>query len=186
MKFDHFDFIAPLYHRVGVYSNFETMMACADLPTTGRLLDAGGGTGRVANALRDHAKQIVVADASLGMLRYASAVAGIQSAVALSERLPFPNESFDRVIMVDALHHVFHQEKTARELFRMLKPRGKIVIEEPDISIFGVKLIALAEKLLLMRSRFLSPDQIAQLFEAGQTSIHRKDSTAWVVAYRMK
>ncbi len=179
--FDHFDFIAPLYHRIGAYSYFEMMLACADLPTAGILLDAGGGTGRVANALRDHAKQIVVADASLGMLRFAASSPDLKPAAAISEFLPFPNDSFDRVIMVDALHHVFHQSDTARELWRVLKPRGRIVIEEPDIRTFGVKLIAVAEKLLLMRSHFLAPGEITKLFEFGKTSVQAKDGTAWVM-----
>jgi demethylmenaquinone methyltransferase/2-methoxy-6-polyprenyl-1,4-benzoquinol methylase len=181
MNFDHFDFIAPLYHRAGKYSHLETMMSCADLPTTGRLLDAGGGTGRVAKALSDHARGIVVADASFGMLRFAASSRTFETAAAISESLPFQAESFERVIMVDALHHVINQADTARELWRVLKPGGRIVIEEPDIRVFGVKLIAIAEKLLLMRSRFLSPDQIAKLFEFGKTSIHSEDATAWVV-----
>ena len=53
--FDRFDFIAPLYHRVGIYAHLETMLSCADLPTAGRMLDVGGGTGRVAKALCDQA-----------------------------------------------------------------------------------------------------------------------------------
>jgi len=179
--FDHFDFIAPLYHRLGAYSHLEMMLKCADLPTSGRLLDAGGGTGRVANALRDHAGQVVVADASLGMLRFAASHAGLQPVAAISESLPFPGESFERVIMVDALHHVFHQGDSARELWRVLEPGGKIVIEEPDIRGLGVKLIALAEKLLLMRSHFLAPGQIEKLFEFGKNNIQASDSTAWVV-----
>jgi len=42
-----------------------------------------------------------------------------------------------------------------------------------------VKLIALAEKLLLMRSHFLFPQQIAFLFK--NATIHAEDSSAWVV-----
>jgi ubiquinone/menaquinone biosynthesis C-methylase UbiE len=186
--FDHFDFIAPIYHRIGAYSHLEMMLKCADLPTSGRLLDVGGGTGRVANALREHAGQIVVADVSLGMLRFVDSAgpfdtlrAKLQPAAAISEKLPFSSESFERIIMVDALHHVIHQGDSAREMWRVLKPGGKIVIEEPDIRTFGVKLIALAEKLLLMRSHFLAPDQIERLFEFGKISIHTNDSTAWVV-----
>ena len=81
--------------------------------------------------------------------------------------------------MVDALHHVIDQPSTADEMFRLLKPGGRIIIEEPDIRTFGVKLIALAEKLLLMRSHFLSPQQIAGLFKDAQ--VHTEDSSAWVV-----
>jgi hypothetical protein len=58
------------------------------------------------------------------------------------------------------------------------------VIEEPDIRTFGVKLIALAEKLLLMRSHFLAPDEIMKLFASfasGEKKIRVEDGTAWVI-----
>jgi hypothetical protein len=44
-----------------------------------------------------------------------------------------------------------------------------------------VKLIALAEKLLLMRSHFLAPDEIMKLFPDGEKSIRAEDGTAWVI-----
>ncbi|MDO9301402.1 MAG: hypothetical protein Q7T89_08460, partial [Anaerolineales bacterium] len=58
---------------------------------------------------------------------------------------------------------------------------GLLVIEEPDIRTFGVKLIALAEKLLLMRSHFLAPDEIMKLFPRGEKNIRAEDGTAWVI-----
>ena len=181
MPFDHFGVVAPIFSRVG-YSSLETMLAQADLPTSGRVLDAGGGTGRVANAIREHAGEVVIADPSLGMLREADRTT-LQLACSNSEALPFPNDSFERVIMVDALHHVIHQGQTAREMYRVLKPGGRIIIEEPDIRKFAVKLIAIAEKLLLMRSHFLAPDKIVGLFsfDSAKTSIHATEGNAWVV-----
>ncbi|MCL4528401.1 MAG: class I SAM-dependent methyltransferase [Chloroflexi bacterium] len=184
MPFDHFDFIAPIYNRVGAYSALDTMLQIGAFPTGGRLLDVGGGTGRVANALRDQAAQIVIADVSLGMLHFAASKPGLQTAAAYSEHLPFADNSFERIVMVDALHHVVHQADTARELFRLLKPGGRIIIEEPDIRTFGVKLIALAEKILLMRSHFLAPAQIAALFPFANPRIKTKESSAWVVVIK--
>ena len=58
---------------------------------------------------------------------------------------------------------------------------GVLVIEEPDIRTFGVKLIAIAEKLLLMRSHFLAPDAILKLFPSGETQVKTVDGTAWVI-----
>lgn len=181
MPFDHFDFIAPVFARVG-YASLETMLEMSDLPTEGRLLDAGGGTGRVAGLLREHAGEVFVVDASFGMLSQADRTR-LGLACSISERLPFPNETFERIIMVDALHHVIHQANTAREMYRVLKPGGRIVVEEPDIRKFGVKLIAVAEKLLLMRSHFLSPQQIVELFslDSVKASIHTTEGNAWVV-----
>lgn len=154
----------------------------ADLPTGGCILDAGGGTGRVAKLLREHADDVIIADSSLGMLQQADQ-SQLELTCSNSEALPFPDDFFTRLVMVDALHHVASQTETAREMYRVLKPGGKIVIEEPDIRVFGVKLIAAAEKLLLMRSHFLSPDKIVKLFsfDSAKTSIYAVDGNAWVV-----
>jgi demethylmenaquinone methyltransferase/2-methoxy-6-polyprenyl-1,4-benzoquinol methylase len=182
--FDHFDLIAPLFSRVS-YSSLEMMLEQAALPTPGRVLDAGGGTGRVASAIRAHAGEVVIADPSLGMLRQADR-SRLGLACSNSESLPFPDETFERVLMVDALHHVIDQRYTAHELYRVLKPGGRIVIEEPDIRTFGVKMIAVAEKLLLMRSHFFSPEQIVALFsfDTVKASIHATEGNAWVVIER--
>ena len=181
MPIDHFGLIAPIFSSVG-YSLLETMLEQADLPTSGRVLDAGGGTGRVANAIREHAGEVVIADPSLGMLRQADRTQ-LKLACSNSEALPFPNDYFERVIMVDALHHVIHHEQTAREMYRVLKPGGRIVIEEPDIRSFFVKLIAVAEKMLLMRSHFLAPDKIVDLFsfDSAKANIYVAEHNAWVV-----
>lgn len=181
MPFDHFGLIAPLFSRVE-YARLETMLEQADLPTSGRVLDAGGGTGRVASAIRAHVREVVVADPSFGMLRQADRTR-LKLACSNSEALPFPDEFFERIIMVDALHHVFSQDATVRELYRVLKPGGRIVIEEPDIRTFGVKMIAVAEKLLLMRSHFLSPQKIVDLFsfDSAMATIHAAEGNAWIV-----
>ena len=177
--FDHFAAIAPLYARV-TYSKANLMREIAELPVSGRLLDVGGGTGRVSSAIRDLVDEVIIADVSFGMLKEAPQAA-LKPVCGGSESLPFADSSFERVIMVDALHHVVHHADSAREMFRVLKPGGLLVIEEPDIRTFGVKLIALAEKLLLMRSHFLSPDQILELFTHGDKSIRAEDGTAWVI-----
>jgi len=181
MPFDHFDFIAPAFSRVG-YPRLETMLEKAAFPVKGIVLDAGGGTGRVAALLREYADAVIVADPSFGMLRQADR-SSVELACSNSEALPFPDATFARIIMVDALHHVLHQGDTARELYRVLKPGGRIVIEEPDIRLLGVKMIALGEKLLLMRSHFLHPAQIADLFSfnSARVQIHNLEANVWVM-----
>lgn len=177
----HFNFLAPFYDRIIPFERLGQTLKVLDLPHAGILLDAGGGTGRVAEALRPHIGSVIVADVSRGMLAQARQK-DLAAASAETERLPFPDESFDRVLMVDALHHVVHQGETVCELYRVLKRGGRLVIEEPDLRTFSVKLIAIAEKLALMRSHFLSPPQIAALFPfEAQARIESEEHTAWVI-----
>ncbi len=177
--FDHFAAIAPIYARV-TYSKAHIIREIASLPARGRLLDVGGGTGRVSSTIRNLVDEVVIADVSFGMLDKADRSA-LKPVCGASESLPFPNNFFERVIMVDALHHVINHADSALEMLRVLKPGGVLVIEEPDIRTFGVKLIALAEKLLLMRSHFLAPNEILKLFPEGEKSIRAEDGTAWVI-----
>jgi demethylmenaquinone methyltransferase/2-methoxy-6-polyprenyl-1,4-benzoquinol methylase len=178
----HFDLLARLYDRVIPFTRLDQMLRMLDLPHSGSLLDAGGGTGRVAEALRPHVGWVVVADVSYEMLGQARQK-DLSTASASTEALPFPDATFDRVLMVDALHHVSNQAETVHELYRVLKVGGRLVIEEPDVRRFAVKLIAVAEKLVLMRSHFLAPPEIACLFPTGaKVRIESEDNTAWVIA----
>jgi ubiquinone/menaquinone biosynthesis C-methylase UbiE len=180
---DHFGWLAPFYEIFIHPSEPEKLLSLAHLPADGIVLDAGGGTGRVAQYLRGKVSQVIVADASFKMLREAKKKEGLQTVLAFTETLPFKNDTFDCIIMVDALHHVANQLQTSEELWRILKPGGRLIIEEPDIHSLGVKFIALAEKLALMRSHFLSPQQIIHLFQ-GKPSVVRivsEGALAWII-----
>ncbi|NLF52734.1 MAG: class I SAM-dependent methyltransferase [Leptolinea sp.] len=160
ISFDHFDFLAPIYEKFIHPHEMEEFWRIVDLPSEGYLLDAGGGTGRVSQYARDSGCTIVVSDLSLPMLREAAGKGCLYPAVTQVEQMPFSSRSFNRVIMVDALHHVFVQKNTIEELWRLIKPGGSIVILEPNIEKFTIKLLALAEKIALMRSHFLSVDEV--------------------------
>jgi demethylmenaquinone methyltransferase/2-methoxy-6-polyprenyl-1,4-benzoquinol methylase len=183
LKLDHFTFLAPFYERFIPPRVPEKIIALANLTGKETVLDAGGGTGRVSQFLIGKAEQIVVADQSFGMLQEARSKEKLQLICSETEDLPVANYAFDRIIMVDALHHVGSQEKTIRELWRVLKSGGLIIIEEPNIHSIGVRLIAFAEKLFLMRSHFLSPGQIACLFSFpnGQVRVEVEGSTSWII-----
>lgn len=181
--FDHFGFLAPIYERFIKPVSPEILASLLELPVDGTLLDIGGGTGRVSGFLTHQAGTVIIADLSQKMLLQSQGKGGLLPVCSHAEKLPFPNEHFQRIIMVDALHHVCDQQETARELWRVLKPAGKIIIEEPDINHWGVKLVALGEKIALMRSHFLPPPEIKGLFRRFTDSIqvHKEGYNAWVV-----
>jgi ubiquinone/menaquinone biosynthesis C-methylase UbiE len=182
MPFDHFAAIAGIYNRIEDYQLTEIMIRLGGLPVDGCLLDVGGGTGRVARALAGQARRVILVDPSNGMLRHAAGK-GLTCVRAPGEELPFAPGTFDRIIMVDTFHHVADQAGTVCELWRLLRPGGRILIVEPDIRRFSIKFIALFEKLMLMRSHFFSADRILSLIEnyGAKGIVEYDNASAWVM-----
>jgi ubiquinone/menaquinone biosynthesis C-methylase UbiE len=180
-----FDLIAPLYDHIISPKEQHTLHGPLDLPAEGWLLDAGGGTGRASSALVSQVDHMVIADLSFSMLQSAREK-GIPNLVqASSTALPFAAETFSRIMVIDALHHMDDQPGSVAELLRALKPGGRMLIEEPDIAIFGVKLIALMEKLMLMKSHFHTPAEIEEIVASHglRTQISSDgQASAWVIA----
>jgi ubiquinone/menaquinone biosynthesis C-methylase UbiE len=89
---DHFDALAPLYDRLIGPPDLARLRALLDLPTTGWVLDAGGGTGRIAAQLRSLAGNLLLLDRSQPMLRQAQARACARSR-AMSRAYRSPTSS---------------------------------------------------------------------------------------------
>ena len=186
--FNHFNIIGPIYDLIFGRRIDQEIVNFAEMEAGQYLLDVGGGTGRVSILFKDITQNVLIADSALNMVQEAQAK-GLRPILSHSENLPFVDQSFDRIIMVDALHHVADQKRTLEEMWRLLSPDGKMIIEEPDIANFVVKLIALGEKILLMRSHFLEPSAIikmGQFDQKAQVEIYRESGNAWIIISKNK
>lgn len=183
MMFDLFTILAPFYERLIPPSDPTLLASLMELTPDCALLDAAGGTGRVSGTLAPLAGRVVVCDASPNMLRQAR-LKGLEAVLAEVEHLPFGDGSFDCILLVDAFHHLKDQQAAMRELLRVLKSSGRLVIEEPDVRRWGVWIVAVLEKLFLMRSHFFRPDSMMRLIAAcgGHAEIVRADRfRVWLV-----
>jgi demethylmenaquinone methyltransferase/2-methoxy-6-polyprenyl-1,4-benzoquinol methylase len=183
-SFDHFGILAPFYERVINTPDMAYLYQLCDVPPGHRLLDVGGGTGRVTQHFRGMVRHVCVVDVSVGMLREAHAKGGLCAGQAVAEHLPFCDGVFERIIAVDSFHHFRDHPRAAQELARVLAPGGRLVIEEPDIRHFAVKLVALGETLTLMRSHFRRAEVLADYFVQLEfrVSVHTNGSfNYWVV-----
>jgi demethylmenaquinone methyltransferase/2-methoxy-6-polyprenyl-1,4-benzoquinol methylase len=182
--FDHFKFIAPFYDRLMGPPDLRRLVDLLKLPAPGWLLDGGGGTGRVSLPLRRMVGNVVVSDISQNMLAKAGARA-LPAVRARAEQLPFGDGTFERILVVDALHHFTRQQAAIGDLVRVLAPGGRLLIEEFDLNRAAVKLIALAERTTLMRSRFFRPGEIRDLLTGYGLKVQIQADrrlTAWVIA----
>jgi SAM-dependent methyltransferase len=92
------------------------------------LLDAGVGLGRLLSLFPTHERHGV--DISIDYLERTKRQ-GVHVALARLEDLPYPDEAFDCVISTDVLEHVLDFYQTTREIVRVLKPGGHLVLRVP-------------------------------------------------------
>lgn len=99
-----------------------------------RVLDLAAGTGTSSAALAAHGAQVVAADFSHGMLeegrRRQAGNELIEFEWADATDLPFEDNSFDAATISFGLRNVQDPQLALRELFRVTKPGGRLVICE--------------------------------------------------------
>ncbi|PIU15518.1 hypothetical protein COT20_01615 [bacterium (Candidatus Gribaldobacteria) CG08_land_8_20_14_0_20_39_15] len=161
-----FDFIAPAYevfHREAK-KTFKILCQLDNFKKTDKILDLGGGTGRVSKFFIGKAQEIIVLDSSAGMIEKCKNHIGLSCILGLADKIPFPDSYFDKIIIIDSFHHFRNQEIICQEIKRVLMQNGKLLIEEfnPRTIIGG--LIALIEKLLKMKSDFYFSKELNALF----------------------
>jgi ubiquinone/menaquinone biosynthesis C-methylase UbiE len=171
---DLFGVVARHYDRIFRYGGPEALLNGLQPRPGERVLDIGGGTGRVSGTFPQDVR-VLLCDPSPGMVSEAQGK-GLPVCAAVAEHLPFADASFPRVILVDTFHHLLDQRAAAVELLRILQPGGRLVVEEPDIRQHVVKFAGLLERLLRMRSRFVSPGEMVCAFEeVGARLLQREE-----------
>ena len=97
-----------------------------------RVLDAGCGTGANLRALLAYANAYGVDRSSLA-LEFCKKRSLSNIAQASVSQLPFPNGEFNLVVSTDVLYHrnVEDDQKALEQFFRVLKPKGKLILHLP-------------------------------------------------------
>ncbi len=99
--------------------------------------DVGAGTGFLAAGLAPLVKQVHVLDGSPAMLEVArrnlSEFGNVIFQLADGSSLPLPDASLDAVFANMYLHHMLDPLAAIREMARLLKPGGRIVITDLDV-----------------------------------------------------
>jgi demethylmenaquinone methyltransferase/2-methoxy-6-polyprenyl-1,4-benzoquinol methylase len=136
-----------------------------------RVLDLATGTGGVAAAARDGAEDLTIvgADISAGMLAEAKRKRIVTPVQTAGEELPFAANSFDLVSVGFAMRHFADLRGTFREIRRVLKPGGRVLILEitPPVNRLGRKLLEIyMRRLIPIVLRLRSGDRrVQELFE---------------------
>jgi len=111
-----------------------------DLRPGDRALDVACGTGRLAFELASHVApdgKVDAVDAATEMIDRASATNNrvrlpVRFQVALAQRLPFRDDTFNAATCTLALHHIAHDDRrtVVEEIRRVLQPGGRLLIAD--------------------------------------------------------
>jgi SAM-dependent methyltransferase len=129
-----------LHDEQASYGLHKNILDLLQKEQPGRLLDVGCGTGFFAKKVRERwDTEVHVAEYRREFVRYE----GLQVSevdLNLLQRLPYEDDSFDYIVLIEVIEHVKHPWFLMEELARILRPGGKIFLTTPNVHHLGSKL----------------------------------------------
>lgn len=127
----------PILYDVGLfvihYPNHENRVkSILPLISDGMILEIGCGTGKSYEFIKQHVRKIVHIDINMNSLKKAKQRGLTNLYLADGYYLPFKHNSFDQVLLIGTMHHIFDHVKLFEEIYRVLKKSGTILIYEPN------------------------------------------------------
>jgi ubiquinone/menaquinone biosynthesis C-methylase UbiE len=111
----------------------ETVVRLSELAPPARMADLGCGSGAFTSLLARAGYTCVGVDISAKLIdvgrRKHPDIAFVTGDI---ERLPFPDESFDGLLLSGVVHHFPDPSRCAAETFRALRPGGSFVAFDPN------------------------------------------------------
>lgn len=127
------------YQRANLFFSSTTPLK---IKRGNKVLDVGCGVGIYGETMKEKYNVVVEGiDQSSGAVEIARR-RGIKAKVAdIDKKWPFKNSSFDVVMGVQVLEHVFNTDNFFLEAKRVLKKKGLLIISTPNLAVWFNRLI---------------------------------------------
>lgn len=102
----------------------------------GRVIDVGCGNGELIERLGDLGWEAQGVDVDELAVRVANK-RGLRAHIGTLESQNYPENSFDAVTVSHVIEHVHDPRSLLRECYRILKPRGRLIIATPNANSWG-------------------------------------------------
>lgn len=141
------------------------------VPAGAKVLDCGAGTGELSLAASDNAESVLCTDLSKNMLKQAQRKAralgadNIEFAARNIFDLQDPDDTYDVVIAGNVLHLLTNPQGAVKEMYRVLKPGGKLLLPTFTNKNSTRLLIGIYKKLGFAPAANYSPSEYKKMLE---------------------
>lgn len=170
--------------------DLPVLLKWARLPRRASILEIGCGNGDLAHYLTEKIKpkSMIALDINPQRIAHAEMHYGKDPRLIFQvgnvTNLPFNSSTFDAVIEINTLHLITDWQKALREIRRVLKPRGKLLIRDLSLESFTFPGIGLIGRSLLehpYEQMFDQNELFSYLRRIGFELTHQYDSSLMLI-----
>lgn len=114
----------------------ESVLDLLDVKHGENVLDCGCGLGYFLLKLQGSGAHLHGIDVSPESVAFVREHITPNARVGNAEKIPYPDNTFDKVLFCEVIEHVEDDAKVLREIRRVLKPGGRVVITTPSLKGF--------------------------------------------------
>jgi 2-polyprenyl-3-methyl-5-hydroxy-6-metoxy-1,4-benzoquinol methylase len=148
-------------------------------PSRGRLVEVGSSFGYILEAFRKDGWGVLGIEPDRHAAKYASDKMKIETINSTLDSARLPDESVDVIVMLHVIEHVPDPIGTLREIMRVLKPGGHLVLETPRYDTAMFWLLGRRERSLSCDGHifFFTTDSLRKAYTAAGFQLERLDYT---------
>lgn len=109
----------------------------------GKVLDLGCGDGKTGKKLLDKGFDVEAYDMDVERFNFHEVIPFKEG--SLNRSLPYPDNYFDYVILMEVIEHIYNPDSVISEINRILKNNGKLILSTPNILNVGSRFRFLIE-----------------------------------------
>jgi ubiquinone/menaquinone biosynthesis C-methylase UbiE len=124
-----------LYKKIFYSTRVDKIIKLLDIKSKDKILEIGCGEGYYTKQIGAISPNLIATDISQNYLIKAKSYNpySIMDYICCpAEKLPFDNNSFDKILMSEVIEHLTDWQKGIEEAKRILKPGGKLIITTPN------------------------------------------------------
>jgi ubiquinone/menaquinone biosynthesis C-methylase UbiE len=160
-------FFEPVHHAT-------LALAAEIVPQPESVLDIGCGTGKLLRQARTYWPEanLIGVDPAKGMIEMAQRLTPNATFLAgMAEALPLPDASVDLALSTTSFHHWHDQAAGLREIARVLRPGGYVLLVDLSVPDWLVQVFRL--------KRVHSRARLQALFQQVGLQVQRQQTIAW-------